>query len=201
MDSDLVVVGVVGKPFGVRGACYVRPAPDVAHDFAPGCTYAVTGSPGAAETPQQLEVVGRLDHGNRTVLSFAAVDTREAAEQLRGTVLALARSAVALPDESLWAEDVLGAPVVDPAGTTIGEVTALADGPAHDYLVVTRPGGAQVMVPAVAELVTVEMPADDDPSGATRARVVVQPVPGLLEPGDAVVAAGDDAPSDTVGPG
>ena len=162
-----VVVGIVGKPFGLRGACYVRPDPDVDHGFDPGTRYDVAGRTGA----RQLEVADRADHGSRLVLRFAGVEDRTGAEELRGAVLAVDRSDIDLDGEWLWADDVLGAEVVDDAGRIVGVVEAVEDGPAHDYLVVARPDATAVWIPAVAELVTVS--AD---------RVVVTALPGLLDP-------------------
>ena len=169
-DADRVVVGIVGKPFGVRGACYVRPDPDLSYDFAPGSVLWTSAG--------WLTVAARHDHGARMVLTFEGAADRGAAEALRGTVLHTDRDAVDLEDDAWWAEDVLGARVVDGAGTVLGTGTALADGPAHDYLVVTRPDGREALVPAVEELVSI-----------TPGTVVVATVPGLLDPAEAEEAA------------
>lgn len=173
-SDDEVVVGVVGKPFGVSGAVYVRPDPDIAHDFAPGTRYDVGN--------RVLEVADCADHGRRTLVRFVGIDDREAAERVRGAVLRVERAAVAVEEDTWWAGDVVGAPVVDERGQDVGMVTALADGPAHDYLVVRLadapaaddPASREVWVPAVAELVRIETD-----------RVVVTDVPGLLDPDQA----------------
>ena len=172
MDAGTqVIVGVVGKPFGVAGACYVRPDPDVAHDFEPGTAYTTAAG--------ELRVAGRHDHGNRLILTFEGVTSRDAAEGLRGVVLSADRDDVALDEDAWWAEDVVGSEVVDADGAVVGVVEGLADGPAHDYLVVARPDAGSVLVPAVAELVRIEA-----------GRVVVTPVPGLLDPEEAEAAGG-----------
>lgn len=168
----VVAVGVVGKPFGVAGACYVRPVADIAHDFAPGTRY---------RTPSGgLEIAHRHDHGDRMVVTFDGVTTRDAAEQLRGVVLRIEASAVELDAESLWADEVLGLEVTDGDGNVLGVVEELADGPAHDYVIVARPDGAPVWLPAVDALMRIE---EGDPS-----RVVVTPLPGLFESDDAQAA-------------
>lgn len=179
-----VAVGVVGKPFGLRGGVYVRPDPDLGHDFAAGNRYHTAAG-------SRLDVVDRHEHGDRLVLRFADVDDREAAERLRGTVLLADRSAVELDDEWLWADAVVGAEVVDAAGDVVGVVEGLQDGPAHDYLVVARPDAGTVLVPAVDELVTI-----------MRERVVVAALPGLLDPEDSDVAGarGDARPEAPSGP-
>jgi 16S rRNA processing protein RimM len=158
-----VIVGVVGKPFGVRGQVYVRPDPDLAHDFAPGTAYVL-------EDGRRLVVAATHQHGNRRLLAFEGVADREAAEGLRGAVLRVPREDVALEDEALWAGDLLGREVRDRDGVVLGLVEGFADGPAHDYLVIARPDGGEVLVPLVEELV--ELGADV---------VVVSAIPGLLE--------------------
>ena len=158
-----VIVGVVGKPLGLRGEVFVRPNPDVGHEFVAGEHLA---------GPDDLELVvaeARL-HSNRQVMRFEGVESREAAEALRGTVLSVPRETVALEDDSFWNDELLGREVVDDSGAVVGVLESTLDGAAHDYLVIARPDGGEVLVPAVADLVNVE--AD---------RIVVHAIPGLLD--------------------
>ncbi|MDP8969181.1 MAG: ribosome maturation factor RimM [Actinomycetota bacterium] len=166
MDDPQALVGVVGKPVGLRGEVHVRPDPDLADDFAPGRVYRTVGP--AART---LVVAASRAHGGRRIVRFQGVDDRSQAESLRGLRLTLPRAQVALADDAFWTSDLLGRDVVDEEGALLGVVEATLDGAAHDYLVVARPDGGEVLVPAVAELVEV-----------TTDRVVVQAIPGLMEP-------------------
>lgn len=158
-----VVVGAVGKPFGVRGAVYVHADPDVAHDFAAGTTYVL----GDGRT---LTLRSAHDHGNRRTLEFDGVEDRDSAGALRGAVLTVPRHAVELDEDAFWASDLLGLEVRDDAGDLVGVVESILDGPAHDYLVVARTDGGEVLVPVVEELVDVGTEA-----------VVVHAIPGLLD--------------------
>jgi 16S rRNA processing protein RimM len=76
------------------------------------------------------------------------------------------------PDE-FWSHQLVGLVVFDREGTRRGVVDDVLPGTAHDLLSVRLDGGAAVLVPAVAALVTVELDAG---------RVVVDAVPGLLDP-------------------
>ena len=163
MTRDDVVVGVVGKPFGVRGQVYVRPDPDLDHDFLPGTTYTL-------DDGRVLTVGDSQVHGNRQIVHFLEVDDREAAEALRGALLSVPRDDVGLAEDAFWVEDLLGRDVIDDAGELVGIVEAVRDGHAHDYLVVARPDGGEVVVPLVADLLTI-----------TEDAVVVQAIPGLLD--------------------
>jgi len=165
-----VAVGIVGKPFGLRGEVYVHPDADLDIDFEPGLRCAGTRE-GAPQVT--LVVAASRVHGGRLLVRFDGVEDRTAAEALRGTVLSLPREDVPLDEDSFWADDLLGREVVDDSGAVVGVVEGTLDGPAHDYLVLARPDGGETLVPAVAELVDI---ADD--------RIVVHAIPGLL---------GDDA--------
>lgn len=164
MSAEQVVVGVVGKPFGVRGEVYVRPDPDLAHDFRPGTSYRL---PDGGE----LVVESSHVHGNRRLVAFVGVEDRDAAEALRGAALSLPRSAVELDEDALWAADLVGREVRTGTGEVVGVVEGFLDSPAHDYLVLARPDGGEALVPLVADLVEV-----------TGDAVVIEAIPGLLDP-------------------
>jgi 16S rRNA processing protein RimM len=164
--ADEVAVGVIGKPFGLRGEVYVLPDPDLAHEFPPGTTYAL---------PDARRLVARASrvHGNRRLVAFDGVDDRDAAEALRGTVLAVPRAELDLDEDAMWTADLIGREVADGDGTVVGVVEGFLDGPAHDYLVIGRPDAGEVLVPLVEALV--------DLRGDV---VVVRAIPGLLDDAD-----------------
>jgi 16S rRNA processing protein RimM len=163
MTAPRAIVGVISKALGLKGEVFVRPDPDVAHDFAAGDTFVVTGG-------RELVVAAARSHSGRLVVRFAGVETREQAEQLRGLVLEVSREDVALDDDTFWNDELLGRQVVDDHGELVGVLEATMDGAAHDYLVVARPDGAEILIPAVAELVDVQPE-----------RIVVRAIPGLLD--------------------
>lgn len=166
-DEDLVVAGAVGKPFGMHGEVYVFADPDLGVEFTPGALFS------AGEGSWKglvLRVASSRVHRARCLVRFDGVTDRDAAEALRGTVLLMPRSRVTLPDDALWTEELLGREVVDDGGALVGVVERALDGAAHDYLVVARPGGGELLIPAVAELVDVDV----DP-------IVLHAIPGLLE--------------------
>jgi 16S rRNA processing protein RimM len=163
MGPDEVVVGVVGKPFGVRGDVYVRPDPDLEHDFAPGTAYRLADG-------RVITVDVSWVHGNRRIVRFAEAREREAAEALRGALLTVPRGDLALAEDALWVDDLLGREVRDDSGELVGLVEGVRDGHAHDYLVVARTDGGEILVPLVADLIDLRGEA-----------VVVRSVPGLLD--------------------
>ena len=126
------------KPHGVRGEVIVSLLTDRLERVAPGSVLYAGGQP--------LEVVASRPHQKHHIVSFAGVDTREAAEALHGMAL------LAEPlddDEELWVHELIGAPVVAVDGSAVGTVEAVQANPASDLLVLE--GGALVPVVFVVE--------------------------------------------------
>jgi 16S rRNA processing protein RimM len=160
--DDEIMVGVVGKAFGLRGEVYVQRDPDVAADFAAGRRY--------RGGDREFVVAGSRDHSGRCLVRFEGVEDRGAAEALRGCVLTAPRAEVAVPEDAYWTADLIGLPVLDGEGTEVGRVRGAVDGAAHDFLVIAGPAG-EVLVPAHADLIEV-----------TTERVVLLGPPDLLDP-------------------
>src|ERR1700761_1802002 len=174
-----IAVGQIARAHGIKGEVTVAVRtddPDVR--FVPGTTL-------ATEPPDRgpLTVAAARWHSGRLIVTFEGVGDRNAAEDLRGTVLVLDSAEIAAPDDpdEFYDHQLIGLGVVTAAGDAVGEVTdVLHHG--QDLLVVRRaPGPAgETLVPFVSAIVT-----DVDVAGG---RLVINPPPGLLNPGEAVEA-------------
>ena len=174
-----IAVGQIGRAHGIRGqvAVVVRTdEPDVR--FVPGTTL-------ATEPPERgpLTVAATRWHSGRLIVTFDGVRDRNAAEDLRGTLLVLDSAQIPVPDDpdEFYDHQLIGLGVVTAAGDAVGEVTdVLHHG--QDLLVVRRGHGTagEALVPFVSAIVT-----DVDVPGG---RLVIDPPPGLLDPGEAVEA-------------
>jgi len=169
-----VLAGVVRRPFGLRGEVLVHPDTALSDPFPVGTTYRLAppdlAGRAASPLPPAVEVAESALHANRRVVRFAGHARREDVEPLYGALLWRPAADDELDSDEYWSGDVVGRAVTDPAGSRLGTVVALADGPAHDYLIVEA-GGQQVWVPAVAQMV--ELTGDS---------VVVDAPPGLFDP-------------------
>lgn len=169
-----MVVGRILRPHGLHGELVVEVLSDAPDRFAPGAAVAA-GDPDSAGPLRPLEVSGARLHQGRLLLRFVGVDDRDAAERLRGSLLTIPLEAAReLGPGEFWRHQLVGLAVVDAEGNDRGVVSDVLPGAAHDLLEVRRPDGATALVPAVAALVEVELDAG---------RVVVQPLPGLLDGG------------------
>ncbi len=123
----------------------VRVYPDCSGYFVPGRRMS-TGD-------RELAVVRVRPHKHTTLVTFADVDTRDAAEELRGSELRIPSSeGRSLDENEFLIEDLIGLVVV--AGEEeLGRVVDVVVGAAQDRLIVERPGGRRTEVPFVDALV------------------------------------------------
>jgi len=91
---------------------------------------------------------------NGAIARFAEVADRNAAEALRGTALAVPRSALPpLGEGEYYHVDLLGLPAVSESGEALGAVIAIDNYGAGDVLEIERPDGKRFMVPMKPEAV------------------------------------------------
>ena len=168
---DRLTVGRIGKPQGIRGEVTVElrtDAPEIR--FADG---AVLFTDPDERGP--LTVESTRDQNGRLIVAFAGVLDRNAAEELRNTMLLVDAADVPPSDDPDEFHDTqlmgLRADLVD--GSPLGEVTDVLHLPHGDVLVVRRDQGTEVLVPFVKAIVP------DVDLGSRR--VVVDPPEGLLD--------------------
>lgn len=171
-EPDLLVVGRIGKPQGLRGEVTVEVRTDEPDDrFADGSVLLTgTGS---------LTVESTRYMGPRLVVAFQGVPDRTAAEQLRGTVLHVDARTLPVPDDPdvFLDSQLVGLRAELEDGTLVGTVAEVLHLPHGDVLAVTRvdarPGAAEVLVPFLTAMV----PVVDVAAG----RLVMTPPEGLLD--------------------
>jgi 16S rRNA processing protein RimM len=141
--GERLVVGRVGRAHGLRGEVAVTFTSNRPERAEPGSV--LYGG------DRKLVIEASRPHQGRMLVQFAGVDDRTAAERLLGVELTADPLAgdVELDDDELWVHEVVGAEVVDRAGTRVGRVTAVEANPAHDLLVLD--GGTLVPMVFVVE--------------------------------------------------
>jgi 16S rRNA processing protein RimM len=170
-EPDLVVVGRIGRPQGIKGEVTVEVRTDDPDDrFAAGRVLQTESGP--------LSVVGSRWQGRYLVVAFEGVHDRNQAELLRDTLLRI--DAADLPplaeEDEYYDTQLIGLAVHLQDGSEVGRVNDVLHLPGGDVLAVARDAGSELLVPFVKAIV----PVVDLTSG----RVVVEPPPGLLELGE-----------------
>ena len=150
---NLLEVGRIDKPHGVRGDVVVTLTTTESSRVAPGMR--LFGADGRA-----FDVLASRPHQHRWIVTFDGVHGREGAEAVAGTVL-LAEPIDDDP-EALWVHELIGSIVVEVDGTERGTVTAVQENPASDLLVLES--GALVPLRFVAgrdadDRIVVDVPA------------------------------------------
>ena len=181
--EDLLVVGRIGKPQGIKGEVTVEVRTDDPEQrFAEGAQL-LTDPP---ERGPLLVETARSQNG-RLMIGFAGVTDRNGAELLRDTLLQVDARTLAPPEDADEFHDhvLRGMAAVLVGGAALGEVVDVLHLPHGDVLVVRRhDNAAEVLVPFVKAMVP-----EVDVAART---LVVDPPDGLLDLTDS--AAPEQAP-------
>jgi 16S rRNA processing protein RimM len=167
--EELVKIGQITSPHGVRGEVRVFPLSDFPERFAT-LRQALLGP---EARPVGVRFEGTVK--NMIILRIEGIDDRDKAEKLRLQYLQVPKSEVfPLPEGHYYVFDLIGLDVVDPEGKPLGKLAKVEhSSPAHDIYVVEVAPGKRYMVPAVREFVK-EISLE-------KGQIVIQPIPGLLE--------------------
>ncbi len=157
--TDRLEVGRIARAHGLKGDVVVAAISNRPERFASGSTL---------YDPDERAfciIASRPQSGN-FVVHFDDVNTREAAEALRGRLL-LGDPLGELPDGEMWVHELVGSVCALQSGEVCGTISSVQENPAHDLLVLNT----GVLVPMVFVI-------DHDRS----ARVVtIDPPEGLFE--------------------
>jgi 16S rRNA processing protein RimM len=165
--DELLLVGRVARPHGIRGQVIVNPETDFPEDrFRIGQVLLV----GPADRPVERAINEVRFHQGRPILALAGVQTMDDAEVLAGADLWVPQAALdPLPEGTYYRHDLIGCEVRDTLDRTIGRVTAVEGTLDRSYLVID----GDVMLPLVDGIcLQVDMAAR---------RIVVDPPEGLIE--------------------
>lgn len=141
--DDMVLMATIGAPHGVRGELRAKPFTD--NPLALGQYGALSDRNGQTFTVKTIRAAK-----NVVVMRLSGVDTREAAEKLKGVSLYVARDCLPdnlLDDDEFFQADLVGLKTRDGEGKTYGSVTAIHNFGGGDILELAEPGKRSVMIP------------------------------------------------------
>jgi 16S rRNA processing protein RimM len=171
VGDRLVVIGRITRPHGLRGEVRVLPQTDHPERFN-GLSTCVLWDP-ARDERQGRRITSARRHGDVVLLTLAGCTSIEAAETLRGRLVAVPEAeALPLAAGQFYPWQLEGARVLTEDGREIGRFAGVEAGGAQELWVV-RDGGREHLIPAVPEIV-IEV---DVAAG----RVVIRPPDGLLD--------------------
>lgn len=174
MTEPWLEVGAIVAAQGVRGEVRVQPLTDFPERLSvPGDR--ILRRAGSREEPHKLLSGRPLPGKNLFICSFEGITDRNAAEGLVGSTILIPPDArPSLAEGEFWLPDLLNADVyLQETGEQVGMVKDFIRS-GQDLLVIQLKTGAEVLIPFVHALV----PEVD----VAARRVVIQPIPGLLDP-------------------
>jgi 16S rRNA processing protein RimM len=168
---DLVVIGEIVRPHGLRGELKVMVRSDRPERFD-GLAECVLWEP-SRDKRETRRIAHTRGHGGSVLVSLEGVETVEAAKHLVGLLVAVPVSeALPLPPGQFYPWQLEGARVTTEDGRDIGRVARIEASPGQDLWIV-RDGEREYLIPAVPEIVLeVDLAAG---------RVVIRPPEGLLD--------------------
>lgn len=173
-DPRTIAIGVLGKPHGVQGEIGLRLFNlETIAPLEPGPVMLERGGRSSPHTVTQVRPFGA-----GLLVTFAGVESREAAGALTHSEVRVERTALPAPlSDEFFVADVVGCQVVNHDGVLLGVVDETFWNGAHDVMVVrdaagAGAGAAERLIPLVPEFiravdaasrtVRVEWQQDDD---------------------------------------
>lgn len=171
MKKQFLEIGKIVNVHGLGGVVKVMPWCDSAEFL---CEFE-TLYRGKDHTPMEIERASVQK--NMALIKFAGIDTPEAANALRNTVLYMNRADVELDDGTYFIQDLQGMQVVDADdGRTYGTLHDVLQTGANDVYEVQSPAGKMLLVPVIPEVVLkVDFETDT---------ITIRPLKGLFDDAD-----------------
>ena len=143
MKQEFLEAGKIVNTHGVRGEVKIQPWADSAEFLRDFHTLYLDGAP--------VRVLRSRVHKEMLIAALEGVDTVEAAMVLKNKVVSIRRADARLPEGHFFLQDILGAKVVDEAGTELGVLADILETPRHQVYVVR--GEREILIPAVPAFV------------------------------------------------
>jgi len=146
----MVIMGRVASAFGIRGWVKIQPFSEFVDSLLDYKTWYVGHENGPW---RKVDVVQAETHDKTLAVQFPDCPDRNAAEKLKGLLIAVPRSSLPAQEEGeyYWA-DLIGMSVVNEAGEALGRVVEVRDTGANDVLIV-RDKGPDILIPFLTSVI------------------------------------------------
>ncbi|MCM1105588.1 MAG: ribosome maturation factor RimM [Blautia sp.] len=168
--EDLLQVGVVTSPHGIRGEVKVYPTTDDPARYKKLKTALLDDG----KNPREVKITSVKFFKNMVILKLEGTDDRDEAEKLRQAKLLVSREqAVKLKKDEYFIADLIGLSVTSDEGEELGVIKDVLQTGANDVYVISREGAPELLVPAIRDCV-----CSVDIAGG---RMIVHLLPGLRD--------------------
>jgi 16S rRNA processing protein RimM len=167
--EETLLVGTITGAFGLRGQVKMRAITSEIEHLRRNIRTVYIGPKRQAYRLTQLHI----PKPGTVILTLQGVDTRTAAEDLRGAEVTIhERDAAPLAEDEYFIHQLYNLLVVTEEGGEIGRVREVLETGANEVLVVTRPGAGDALIPMIRDVIQ-----QLDIAGG---RIVIRPLEGLL---------------------
>ena len=169
MKKEFLECGLIRSPHGVRGILNVESWCDSARVLANQKRVYILGRDGIYK---ECEVISASVSADRVLMGISGVDSREAAQALKNTVIYLRREDIPVAKGAMLIADMIGLPVVDfDTGKLYGHICDVRDGVRYKLYTVKCETG-EVILPGVDEFI----------KGLSEEEgLLVRPIPGFFD--------------------
>ena len=148
--EDLLQVGVITSPHGVRGEVKVFPTTDDVNRFKKLKNVILDDG----KTTMEMEIVSVKFFKNLVILKFKGLDTMNDVEKYRKARLIVSRdNAVRLRRDEYFIADLCGLEVFDESGDLIGILREVLETGANDVYVIDLKDGRELLLPAIKQCI------------------------------------------------
>jgi len=149
-DPETLLVGVLGRPHGLRGETVLRPHNPAGSDLAAVTELILENEAGERE----LRAVERIRRaGEGWLVKLDGIGSRDAADRLTNRAVRVPRRALPPPGgQEFFVQDTLGCHVITEGGEALGLVETVFWNGAQDVWVI-RAGDRETLIPVVAAYV------------------------------------------------
>jgi len=163
-SAEYLTIGKVLRPWGIRGQMKIESLTDYQNRFKHARQFFIDQVP--------YQCLNVIFAAGGVVLALHGVESRTAAEELRGSLIQIREDEVQpLPDGTFYHHQILGLIAWTPQGRRLGAIEEILETGSNDVYVV-RNGGSEILIPSTSDVVM----SIDLQSG----KMIVQAIPGLL---------------------
>lgn len=147
-EQELIIIGKIGKPQGIKGAMRVYSLTDFPDRFANLTDAYLNG--------ELIKIKYIHYHNNFMVMDVLGFDSREKAALATGKFLQVKRSEAApLAENEYYTFDIIGISVYDEKNFFLGTVTNVLKTGSNDvYVTKNSTTGKEILIPALKKVVT-----------------------------------------------
>lgn len=159
------VVGVIGKPYGIKGYVFINLFTDYPNIFKKNESFFIDNSDEKFDEKVEKVVEKVLvlqdkkeiyfkNNKSRTIFKFYNIDTRSDAEKLRGLVLYRKISnQPKLKKNVYWIDELINCNVYTPEGILYGKVVDVENIPSNDNLILKKPDKSIEYIPMIEDYI------------------------------------------------